>query len=128
MYDAIVVGARCAGSPAADPVREVHRRVASADLHFAAVVRQRRETTGLAPLQVSPAGDRGNPWAVAARVDGDIQVEWDGESGAVEVLVAPDGTLGYLIERRRDGDVARDEREPVSLAEVYEGLVRLLAA
>lgn len=85
----------------------------------------------LTPLLVSVAGRRSDPWAVAARaarVDGGIQIEWNGEAGAVEVHVAPDGTLGYLTETRHDDDVAYDEREPVSLAEVYEVLVRMLAA
>jgi transcriptional regulator with XRE-family HTH domain len=94
----------------------------------AAVVQARRIIEVVTPLLIGLAGRRGDPWAVAARVDGGIQIEWDGESGAVEVHVGPGGTLGYLIESYRDGELAYDEHEPVSLADVYEALVRTLVA
>lgn len=43
--------------PAADPLQELHRRVASADLDFAAIARQRREAMGLAPGQLAALVD-----------------------------------------------------------------------
>ena len=94
----------------------------------AAVSHGRRLVEVLTPLLVAQAGHRGDPWAVAARVDGGIQIEWDGESGSVEVHIGPDGTLGFLTELCPDGDVAYDGREPASLAEIHAALVGLFAS
>ena len=39
------------------------------------------------------------PWATAPLADGGVQFEWRGPGGAIEVEIAPDGRLGYLVER-----------------------------
>ena len=39
------------------------------------------------------------PWTSAPIADGGLQVEWKGPDDRIDVQVAPDGSLGYLIQR-----------------------------
>lgn len=56
------------------------------------------------------------PWAMGARADGGVMVEWRGPGGALEVHVEPDGTFGYLFEDTRSG--RQTEADGVLLADI----------
>lgn len=42
-------------------------------------------------------GDQIQPFAIAPLADGGLQLEWRGPKGTLEVDIAPDGKLGYLL-------------------------------
>lgn len=59
--------------------------------------------------------------------DGGIQVEWQGPAARIEVQVAPDGSLGYLIERSGEGEPRFEEVENLTFAEVVVVVQQLVA-
>ena len=74
------------------------RAVAQACALIAAVAEERE----------GASGTRRVPWTSAPIADGGLQIEWVGRAASIEVQVAPDGTLGYLIQR---GEADRTEYE-----------------
>ena len=85
----------------------------------------RAETVDLARTLVlavaEPAIHRARPDVPSTSApvpDGGIQVEWHGPAARIEVQVAPDGSLGYLIERSGEGGPRFEEAEDLPFAAV----------
>ena len=43
--------------------------------------------------------EEGVPWMIAPLADGGVQLEWRGQNGAIEVEIAPNGQLNFLVEQ-----------------------------
>ncbi len=69
---------------------------------------------------------RAHPYHLAPIADGGIQIEWRGERNAIEVQVAPDGTLGYLIAWDRGREAEYDEADVAALEAVRALVARVL--
>jgi hypothetical protein len=60
--------------------------------------------------------------------DGGLQIEWTGRAARIEVQIAPDGVLGYLIVRGTGTDVDFDEADDVAFPLVVQSVLGILAA
>ena len=82
----------------------------------------------VAEEQERAAGARVAPETSAPIPDGGLQVEWAGRLERIEVQIAPDGMLGYLIVRGSGADAEFDEADNVPFARVVEAVTHVLAA
>lgn len=73
-------------------------------------------------------GTRIAPTLVAPIADGGIQVEWNGPTARIEVQIAPDGTLGYLIAVDDERERRYDEVDDAPFEDVMALVLRVLAA
>jgi hypothetical protein len=94
------------------------RAIAGASLLITAVAEEQERTTG----------ERRAPWTTAPIADGGLQVEWVGQGARIEVQVAPDGTLGYLIQRGDGEDARYQEADNVPFGTVLDRVGDLLRA
>lgn len=67
------------------------------------------------------------PWVIAPLADGGIQVEWRGEGDAIEVEIAPDGSIGYLVEHNGETLAKSDGSEATTIDEVLGRLRPVVA-
>lgn len=81
----------------------------------------------VADLSFGLVGQRTAPWTSAPISDGGIQIEWLGSHQRIEVQVAADGTLGYLIERGAGESADYEEGEAVSQELVVELILSIVA-
>ena len=81
-------------------------------------------------LAVAEAANHGDspvvPETSAPVPDGGIQVEWQGPAARIEVVLAPDGSLGYLIEQSGEGNARFEEADGLPFAAVVEVVQRLV--
>lgn len=89
---------------------------ASALVTQVATARLRIDGTRIAPILVAPIAD------------GEVQVEWQGPLARIEVQIAPDGTLGYLVATDAEEERGYDEADDVPIEDVMALVLRILAA
>ena len=82
---------------------------------------------------VAEAGDRAgagrrSPWTSAPIADGGLQIEWLGGEGRIEVQVAPDGSVGYVLVPDAEADTALHEADGVPFATMVDLIVDVLTA
>jgi hypothetical protein len=93
--------------------------------------RRRRRAVGEACALVYAVAETGlaeragryAPWTSAPIADGGLQVEWRGLSARIEVQVAPDGSVGYLIQRGEGRSAVYEEAEDVPFDDLVEAIV-----
>jgi len=68
------------------------------------------------------------PWTSAPIADAGIQVEWLGDRARIEVQVAPDGTIGFVIERGEGDDAEYEERDEIARDAAVSTVVSMASA
>ena len=63
------------------------------------------------------------PWTSAPFPDGGLQIEWQGKLWRIEVHIAPNGALGYLLKSGAGEEAAYEEQEDVP----FENLVAVIS-
>jgi hypothetical protein len=81
----------------------------------------------VADLFAPRVGPQARPYSVAPLADGGVQLEWRGPGGALEIDVAPDGTLGYLLTNEENSQPAYHEVDDASWSEILRLLIRVFA-
>jgi len=74
---------------------------------------------------IAVMAERGStePWVVPLP-DGGVQVEWQGGAGRLDVEVAPDGALAYLLMHTVHGEERFEERHAVATNDVLQAAWR----
>jgi hypothetical protein len=60
--------------------------------------------------------ERVRPYMIAPIAHGGLQLEWRGKQSQIEVEIAPNGALGYLLIRSMDGERTFCDADNVSLS------------
>lgn len=82
----------------------------------------------VAEAQERTTGERHPPWTTAPIADGGIQIEWAGHDARIEVQVAPDGVLGYLVQRGTEAAAEYDEADDVPFNTVLDRIAEVLGS
>jgi hypothetical protein len=68
------------------------------------------------------------PWTSAPLTDGGLQIEWKGANEEIEVLISPDGRLGYLRQIGTDADVEFEEGDDVLQRDILSLVLRVISS